>query len=513
MSTKSKKVTVFIFSLLFAVAYSQSPLFTSNQNQYFLHGSAQAGLGCLSQDWLANTFDPTPLFSYFVRLVTQFTHPVFFYLVYAALLGIYLWALVEIIFHIRDSNPSRVQNFLFLSILLVVHSAGWRFFLSRIFSDNWAYIIEDGFADQRLLGPVLQPSAFGVLLLVSIVFFLQNKSHLAVFFSALAASIHPTYLLSAASLTISYLLALWIDLAHLQSANSRRRKLGSIISTASLSLVFVFPILVYTYVNFGNTSASISALARSILVEVRIPHHALLSNWFDATAIFKILWISIAIFSVRKSRLYFPLLISWTITVLLTIIQFFTHSTFLALLFPWRLSTFLMPIATAVLVEKFCTWIFVFSSSLNGKKVTTILSGFLVLLALIGGIYRQVTVLQNQANATDRPMMAYVKQNSSCGSLFLVPPKMQDFRLATGQSIYVDFKSIPYRAEDVIEWNRRYLEIDNIYHQSSCTPLKLLSSQALISHVVLPSKSTLLDCIGGIIEYQDPYFSLVRLDH
>ena len=50
----------------FALAHTQSPLFFSNQNQYLLHGLADAGYGHLSHDWLANTKDPTPAFSFFV---------------------------------------------------------------------------------------------------------------------------------------------------------------------------------------------------------------------------------------------------------------------------------------------------------------------------------------------------------------------------------------------------------------------------------------------------------------
>ena len=54
-------------SAVFAAAYCQAPLFYSNQNQYFLHGLARAGEGTLSDDWLANTRDPTPAFSKLFR--------------------------------------------------------------------------------------------------------------------------------------------------------------------------------------------------------------------------------------------------------------------------------------------------------------------------------------------------------------------------------------------------------------------------------------------------------------
>ncbi|MCK4727086.1 MAG: hypothetical protein KAT29_14840, partial [Anaerolineales bacterium] len=55
------------WTFVFTLVYAQSPLFTSNQNQYFLHGLANAGYGLLNEDWLANTLDPTPVFSLLVE--------------------------------------------------------------------------------------------------------------------------------------------------------------------------------------------------------------------------------------------------------------------------------------------------------------------------------------------------------------------------------------------------------------------------------------------------------------
>ena len=60
-------VFIVIWVFVFTIAYAQSPLYTSNQNQYFLQGMANAGFGHLSEDWLANTLDPTPVFSKFIE--------------------------------------------------------------------------------------------------------------------------------------------------------------------------------------------------------------------------------------------------------------------------------------------------------------------------------------------------------------------------------------------------------------------------------------------------------------
>src|SRR4051794_40752470 len=81
-------------SLLFSAAYCQAPLYYSNQNQYFLHGLADAGEGFLRDDWLARTGDPTPLFSGLVSFTARAFHPWAFHVYHALLQGVYLVALV-----------------------------------------------------------------------------------------------------------------------------------------------------------------------------------------------------------------------------------------------------------------------------------------------------------------------------------------------------------------------------------------------------------------------------------
>src|SRR6266850_1468034 len=76
------------WTLIFGLAYTQAPLYFSNQNQYFLHGMAQASRGYLNEDWLANTRDPTWAFSFLVMIVGQWLHEYLFYGMYLVLLGL-----------------------------------------------------------------------------------------------------------------------------------------------------------------------------------------------------------------------------------------------------------------------------------------------------------------------------------------------------------------------------------------------------------------------------------------
>ncbi len=330
-----------VWTALFAIAYSQSPLYTSNQNQYFLHGLAQAGYGYLEQDWLANTLDPTPVFSALVAITFRLFHTTsIFYIYYALLMGIYLFSLYGIADKTFQISSSKVSSLVFLSSMILVHAAGLRFALSRLIGVNWAYILEDGVADQRMLGPVFQPSTFGVLLVLSIFLFLEHKPLLAGLCAALAAIIHPTYLLASGMLTASYMLITFRE----------NRQIKEPLLIGLSALLPILPMLVYLWGSFGGEPSEITLQARQILVDYRIPHHALVSLWLDATALVKIGLVALCIYLVRKERIFWILLLPFLVACLFTILQVITQSYSLALLFPWRLSIFLVPLCTALLI-------------------------------------------------------------------------------------------------------------------------------------------------------------------
>src|SRR5579875_2048453 len=95
-----------VWLLLFGLAYTQPSLYYSNQNQYFLHGLARGDLGFLREDWLANTADPTPLFSAIVAFTYRYLHESAFYLYYILIFGIYFHALLGIFEHVSGGRAT-----------------------------------------------------------------------------------------------------------------------------------------------------------------------------------------------------------------------------------------------------------------------------------------------------------------------------------------------------------------------------------------------------------------------
>jgi hypothetical protein len=512
--TKQQIIIWIIWSFLFSLAYTQSPLYTSNQNQYFLHGIAQSGFGNLRSDWLANTLDPTPVFSLAVRIIAQYLNPLLFYFIYACIFGLYLFSLVNIIRLSRKEQGSLSQDTILVSLVIILHSAGWRFAISRLSGPNWSYILEAGFADQRLLGPVLQPSSFGVLLLLSLYFYMQYHPFIAIFIAISAAIIHPTYLLPAASFTFAYLFLTIMPIPTSKNKGFMKQSLLKTISLTALALLLITPTLVYTYQAFGSADQATANEARNILVTVRIPHHADIASWFDTTAWVKLILFLLAMFVIRHARLFPVMLITGLIVAILTVTQLITRSDFLALLFPWRASIVLIPLSTFLLVD----WMIGRLSSLplfrNQERhgvIFTVLFVFVIFSVLVG-ITRQVIDQYRKNNSPEAGLFQYIRQKNHRDNLYLIPVKLQDFRLETGVPVFVDFKSIPYRDVEVLEWQRRLFLADDFYNNPSCDSLTNIIFSEKITDVVVPSGIRLSNCNGIFTIYKDKNYNILSLD-
>ena len=500
-----RSVEFLILTLVFGIAYTQSPLFTSNQNQYFLHGFSTAGIGDLDQDWLANTLDPTPVFSLIVALTQQYLQLApLYYLFYAVLMGIYLFSVLGIVSMVFDMRSSKGVYLLYLSLLIIIHSAALRFIFSRTLGVNWTYILEDGVADQRLLGTVFQPSTFGVLLVFSIYLFLRGRPYLAVLSATIAATVHPTYLLSAAVLTLAYMLLTYRE---------ERRYLKPLL-LGGIALLTVAPILYYVYSNFAGTVSEITLRAQDILVNTRIPHHARIDWWFDATAVVKVCLVLSALFLVRNSRrLFLVLLLLFLSASCLTILQFLLDNNTLALIFPWRISTFLVPLSTALilgfLVSALATK-FAQQIGRNQKALIIVSLAGIFLVVFIGAVRLKLD-FDRKVSGPERPMMSFVADNRLPGESYLTPTKMQDFRLVTGAPAFVDFKSIPYRADDVLEWYRRIQISNRFYKDEDCSILNQLVLEEDVTHVILDRERVDRSCALLIQVYVDDFYGVYKI--
>src|SRR5262249_22354573 len=132
----------------------------------------------------------------------------------------------------------------------------------------------------------------------------------------------------------------------------RERGVRTALLAGSLALALVAPGMIYNAVTFAPTTAEQFAEAQRILSQFRIPHHTLIERWLDGIACAQIAWIALAIILACSFRLRTVLAVSTALAVLLSIMQVVTGSDSLALLFPWRISAVLAPVATTIILAR-----------------------------------------------------------------------------------------------------------------------------------------------------------------
>jgi hypothetical protein len=499
-------------SLLFAGAYCQSPLFSSNQNTYFLSGLAGSGFGHLSSDWLAQQTDGVPVFSALVALIHSHGSDWMFYGLHGVLAAVYVLSLYFIANRTFPSTSGVLSSSLFFALITLLHFPFWRVItkltsVAELFTAGTAghsipvpflqpsafgvELFTHGMAEQYILGPFLQPSAFGVLLIASISFFICRKELMAVVCAVLAATFHPTYMLHAAMLTGAYLVILFSE------RNARRA-----LAIGAIALLLILPIVLYVLLVLRPTSSSVLAQAQAILVEERIPHHAKVSVWFSRSACIQLGIILGGLVVARRCKRLFSVLVFCAIgAVLLTCVQIISRNRSLALLFPWRVSAWLVPISSAVVIG------FVSVTAANIIQIIPVerikrgvgtllvlLSSMLLCGAFVLGLH--VTVAGAHIDRDRASVILYAKTHSGPDQTYLVPLKYVRFRLGAGVPIFVDWKSHPCRDIEVVEWYERVQLAKAFYRAKDADAVSAaladIQKLARITHVVVEKRGPTL---------------------
>ena len=490
------------WSAIFAILYAQSPLYTSNQNTYFLHGLAQAGLGNLDKDWLANTLDVLPLFTALV----YWTYSIFksgfpFYIFYALQMGVYFFSLLGIANELFGIRKSKIQALVFMTAFFLIHSAAFHYLLSDLLTTEAPFLLESGVASQRLLGPVFQPSTFGVFLVLSVYLFLRGKHFLSLIPLAVAIYFHSVYLLTGAFMVIAFI---WV---HYRTEKGLKRPL--LFGTAALALVL--PVLLYTIYAFWPTSPEINRQANDLLINFRIPHHTIVAEWLDWTVAVQVGLILIALYLTRKTTLFPIMAILFTSSLLLTVVQVISQSDTLALLYPWRISALLVPISTsavlAFLTSRFTAqWK---NHSVGFERAVTV-SSFAVIIGLVGTGWMRFQLESGMRVKDDSySVMMYVATHNSPDDTYIIPPKLRDFRLVTGVPIYIDAYSIPYHDADFLEWYRRIGQVNAFYRKAkrSCDDVSDFIIFTESTHLILPVDKVEKTCLNkSKILYRDEHY-------
>ena len=283
---------------------------------------------------------------------------------------------------------------------------------------------------------------------------------------------------------------------------------------SGLALALVLPALSYN----ARTFLPASPAALQILAQVRVPEHAVVAEWIEPAAAVKLAMILLAIYLMRGSPLSGILTVGTGAALLLTAVQLLTGSQSLALLFPWRITTYLMPLASSVLAG----WGARTTADRLGwslhpiPRVARALALAAMALCVVSGLaWSALQFAQQQADPARRAL-AFVESQREPGQVYLIPPRLQDFRLVTGAPAMVDFKSIPYRGDQVLEWYDRLRLAELIYRdrveQVNCERLADAAREYGVTHILLDEDILGLDCPGLRRLYADSSYAVAALE-
>lgn len=509
-----KKVGTFLlFGFVFSLIYTQEPLYSSNQNNYLFHGLAKAGQGYLQNDYYYETTTPFPVFTLVVYLTARYLDPWFFYFYQFILSSIYIYSLLKIL-EIYTGKTSKYFLWINLCLISLIHSRIIDIISFKIFGISIPKMLHGGLAQYYILGTIFQPSAFGVLFILSIFLFLKRKLLLATIVSCLPSIIHPTYLLFSLLFIVIYAV---IDFY-------QRKSLTRAFSYIILPITIISAIFVYNVIILKPTSVILQKEALHILLYSRSPHHFDYRQWLNAGSYVQLIIMVSGLYFTRKTLLFWitmPLLLFSLFSTLVVLIADKDTLTFLA---PWRISIILMPIFSSINIINLVLFLFRFKKTyqLSDKirqLIRTCCQLIIIILMLGGSIVIIIKSYQYYHNPlTD--MMNFVKSSRESQNNYLLPIQVGDannsfqyFRLYTGVPVFVDYKSHPHKDVQFLAWYKRIILAAEIYKKADCSLLAQTAKQHRLTHIVIDSNNNLKRCDFLLPVYNDVNYSVNKINY
>jgi len=483
-----------VATLGFALAYGQFPLSQGNYNTYLLHGFAAGGRGLLEFDWLARTIDPFPVFSALITIPAALDWRWFFYVAHGALLGVYLYSSMRLVEGAYGQNGP-ISRVILLSVLALPQVWLGRDAVSYVFNGDWAWCVQSGVAMQYVVGHMFQPSLFGVLCVASIAAFVHRRDWMAPLLAAAALLMHFGYLITVLGMMVSYSLIRW------REAGNARAALRYAACTLTLCAVASLPAL-----RFLPTDEATAAEAARILTEIRFPHHALPSRWLGHPSI---VWVQGPLLALgalvawhTRVRWVFLILLGLGSVLLLT--QVVTGSRQLALLFPWRASVVLVPVAFSLMIGAL-------SRRLWARQTPRHAVVLGAAVALVAAGYGYSHTRAEVRSSDEDPIVSLLSAASAMATpqtVFAIPTDMERFRLEAGAPTFVDFKAHPYKDAEVVEWHARISlarELDGDEPLRVCDAVARLHDRYGVTHFVRPTSHQLV-CDRLVTAFRDEDF-------
>jgi hypothetical protein len=494
------------YLVLFALAYSQWPVFSGNQNTKFIVGLAAGGYGDIASDWMAGISDPFPLFSFLLQWQYKLVGVYFStHIAFCFLLAIYGYAGLRIAGNFLVKNDDYEKVFGLVAIL-------W-FVINIVVIRNWLDdFLAPGLAGQYIFGSTYQPATFGVLFFSGLLAYESRKLYLAALCFALAPLFHPAYILGSFTIVASIVIL------------PSNKRLG-IDWTQRLKFLVLFLIIMVPYsfwISSHLTSGdpALQHQAHDLLANIRIPHHAIPQQWdvLQTTLYFSV-GFAAAVFARKHlaGQLLFPMLVVIGVSVLIAL--YFPNNT-VAVVAPWRMSVITAPIAWLIwLVMISRLAVLLFNKVWKGKfpSMVAILTAVTLMVAgSSAGVLRLAEHYEKKKTAPHSAISEFIKENHIKGNTYAVPIREMNLRLAAGVPVLATWKSHPTKDSELLEWFERVKAARSVSRKnpaSACREVSFVRDRYSVTHLVMISRKIRGEYPStiGIERYADKYYTLIEI--
>jgi hypothetical protein len=445
-SSSAFRAILFVAAVLVASAgLGFSRPFRSNQNTYLLH-AVGSSISELRDDWFLHTADPFPIFTAIARLAggTIGFAIASLVLAVAAFTGLFLIATT-----LLRTAPRTVRYAVPPLAVLLLSAACYLLPRSGVPVLSWVHPFR-GIGGQYLMSvpSLFQPSDCGALILLGAGIALRAATSewrrplwlVAAVLAVATCGLHPTYLAPLAVALLGFAIA---DLVTSRTI----RRFGWYAGTGVAAVAVMFAT---NPVARGSITNDVGEPQRYLAFE-RIPHHTLISHWDPHDVLLVIIVLAGAGLTVWLTRSWWAaivIIVCLTVAAVTALTVEVTRNVALAMTFPWRITVFLVPIATLTGI--------VWALRLIAERlqhVTAVLvpvAAGMSLVCLAVGTYLTV----HAANPASESPVRAVRAARPPG-VGLIPLELENVRLNAPAAVYVDRKSHPYAPPDLAEWQRR----------------------------------------------------------
>ena len=333
----------FLMGVALTIVYPMQELFSGNQNIYFLWGMADMLPNAFAADPLLSSPNPYPAFSWLISIFPVQYLSIWVTIIYILLSSIYSYSLFGIADRITAIYTNSTRLFSFLTLFLFLHSSPiWGTYLQLVLDVDLRWLWDSGIAEQGVLRGYLQPSVFGVFLLLSLYQAMRKNYALAILCIAPAAISHASYLFLGGMLTL---------LIIFQSNFSKKSLVASVIL-----LMLVLPYSYFIFSHFIQVDEALkTAINHAVMASFSENIHINPSNWLNAKFYLQLLVMLLGFIILWKTQLRNIILAIGILGTLLTLLAYGMDNTTLISLNPWRVSVLIVPIATVAILSKIIT--------------------------------------------------------------------------------------------------------------------------------------------------------------